>query len=97
MSQMIAIKKVVLNERHLRPGRTKHRLSDSQGLRDFPPFVSLVITRYPEDPGFYLMHVCEDGQGADTWHETLDDALNQAEYEFGVKIEERIEVNEPFR
>jgi hypothetical protein len=96
MSEMTAIRKVALTEHHLRPGRTKHTLSDSQGRREFPPFTSLVIAKYPEDPGFYLMHVCENGQGTDTWHETLDDALHQAEFEFEVKPEEWKETNEPF-
>ena len=96
MSKMMAIKKVALGEHHLRPGQTKHTLSDSQGIREFPPFVSLVITQSPGESGFYLMHCCENGQGADTWHETLDDALHQAEYEFEVKPEEWIETNEVF-
>jgi hypothetical protein len=42
------------------------------------------------------MHICENGQGTDTWHMSLDDAFHQAEFEFGVKAEEWIEANEPF-
>jgi hypothetical protein len=96
MSEMVAIKNVTLNESHLRPGRTKHSISDKNGRSEFPPFTSLVITQCPDDPGFYLMHVCANGQIADTWHETLDDALHQAEYEFEVKPEEWAETSEPF-
>ncbi|MGA2167616.1 MAG: hypothetical protein ABSG62_05350 [Terracidiphilus sp.] len=88
MSEMVAIKKVALGEHHLRPGRTKHTLVDSQGQRDFPLFTSLVVAQYPGDSGYYLLHLCEDGQGTDTWHATLDDALHQAEYEFEVKPED---------
>jgi hypothetical protein len=40
MNRMIAIKKVALNERHQRPGNTKHFLVGSQGKPDFPPFTS---------------------------------------------------------
>jgi hypothetical protein len=42
------------------------------------------------------MYLCENGQGTDTFHLTLDDALHQAEYEFGVRPEEWINVREPF-
>jgi hypothetical protein len=96
MSEMIAIKKVVLGERHLRPGRTRHTLVDNEGKRDFPPFISLVITQNPGEKSCYLMHLCENGQGADTWHESLDDALHQAEWEFDVRPEEWVDINEPF-
>jgi hypothetical protein len=81
---MVAIKKVTLKKHHLSPGRTKHTLSDSKGVRPFPPFTSLAITRYGEESGYYLMHICDNNLGTDTWHETLEDALGQAEWEFGV-------------
>jgi hypothetical protein len=96
MSEMAVIKKVILTEHHLRPGRTKHTLCDAKGSREYPPFVSLVIAQYPEDSGYYLLHLCEDGHGTDTWHESIDEAFHQAEYEFEVKPEEWIETNEPF-
>ena len=96
MSGMIGIRKVILGPHHLSPGRTKHTLIDSHGATEFKPFTSLVIARYPGDDGFYLMHVCQDGSGTDTWHQTFDDALHQASYEFEVKPEEWIEINEPF-
>jgi hypothetical protein len=51
----------------------------------FPPFTKLEIATYLGDPGFYLLHICSDGQIADTYHESLEDAFHQAEYEFGVK------------
>jgi len=97
MGQMIAIRKVRLGDHHLHPGRTEHTLVDSQGARPFPPFTSLVITQslLPGDSGYYLMHLCADGSGTDTHHESLGDAFNQAEWEFGVQSSEWIEVNEP--
>lgn len=93
---MIAIKRVQLAEHHLQPGRTRHALATPGGRVDFPPFTSLAITRYPGDPGFYLMHICADGKASDTWHENLGDALHQAEWEFGVAADEWLEANEPF-
>ena len=92
MSKMIAIRKVVLREHHLSPGRTSHYIDG----REFAPFKSLAITTYPGDSGCYLMHITADGQCADTWHETLDDAFHQAEYEFEVRRDEWEAVNEPF-
>jgi hypothetical protein len=96
MNRMIAIKRATLNERHLRPGRTKHSIADSKRSQEFPPFVSLAICQYPGDSGYYLMHICEDGQVADTWHENVNDAFHQAEWEFGIQPAEWNETSEPF-
>ena len=96
MAQMTELRKVTLNERHLRPGRTKHTLIDEMGAREFPPFASLVIAQFSGDSGYYLLHLCENGEGTDTWHQNLDDALHQAEWELGVSPEEWIETSEVF-
>ena len=96
LMEMVAIRKVTLQEHHLRPGRTRHTLVDGHGPRPFPPFISLVIARYPEDTRHYLMRHCKDHIGTDTCHESLEDALRQAEWEFGVLPEEWLEVQEPF-
>ena len=73
MSEMIGIKRVVLNERHLRPGRTRHTIADRSGTREFPPFISLMIAQHPGHASCYLMHICEDGGYADTYHEKRGD------------------------
>jgi len=88
MSGMIVIKKVLLKERHSRPGHTEHSLCNDQGKKSFAPFSSLVIAQYPGDAGYFLLYLCENSQVADTWHQTLDDAFHQAEFEFNVKLEE---------
>lgn len=88
MSEMVVLKTVTLTDHHLRPGRTKHTLSEAAGTRDFPPFTSLTIARYPEDSGFYLLYLTDVGPGADTYHLSLADALHQAEREFGVEQDE---------
>jgi hypothetical protein len=93
---MVAIKKVTLKGHHLRPGRSEHILIDANGARDFPPFTSLAITQYDGQHGYYLMHICDNHTGTDTHHETLDEALYQAECEFGVLPEEWTDVQEPF-
>ncbi len=96
---MIAIRKVALSDHHQTSGRTKHTLIDSKGARPFPPITSLVVaqSQLPGDSGYYLMHFCADGSGTDTWHETLEDAFHQAEWEVGVERSQWTEVNEPFR
>jgi hypothetical protein len=93
MGKMIAIRKVVLGEHHSRPGRTIHTFSG----KEFAPFTSLAICQCPGEGGFYMMHICENGQVADTWHENLGDAFHQAEYEFGVRSEEWIETSEIYQ
>jgi len=74
---------------HHHPSRTKHTIFDGKTTREFPPFVELIIAASPGDDACYLFHLCADGEVADTWHETLEDALHQAEWEFSVKEEER--------
>jgi hypothetical protein len=97
MDKIIAIRRVILQDHHHFPGRTRHYVQAGPDARtEFPPFKSLAITIHPEDSGFYLMHVTEKGDCADTWHETLDEAFHQAEWEFGVRRDEWLEVNEPF-
>ena len=96
MSEMIVIKKVALNERHLRPGRIRHTICDKHGEREFPPFVSLVITQTVGHSETIMWRLCEDGSAAHTHHGMLDEALDQAEFEFEIKQNEWIATNEPF-
>jgi len=84
MSAFVALKRVMLGSHHLRPGRTRHSMNGE----DFPPFVSLEIAQYPGDSGFYLLHVCGNGAIADTHHESIEEAMHQAEFEFGVQSNE---------
>jgi hypothetical protein len=58
--------------------------------KDFSPFVSLEIAQYPEDSGFYLLHIRSDGAVVDTHHESMEEAIHQAEFEFGVQSNEWI-------
>jgi len=87
MPQLKTIMRVRLGAHH-HASLTKHTISGGAGTRDFPPFVELEIAAYPGEEACYLFHLCADGQAADTWHETIQEALDQAEWEFGVKSEE---------
>jgi hypothetical protein len=91
---MVILMRVRLDPHH-HTSLTKHTLSDSKGKRDFPPFVELVIAAYPGETSCYLFHVCADGQAADTWHQSVEEALDQAEWEFGVQPEEWTVPDEP--
>jgi hypothetical protein len=92
--RLMVTKRVRLDSHH-HASLTNHTLSDAQGVRNFPPFVELVIAAYPGETSCYLFHICAHGQMADTWHEVIEDALHQAEWEFGVKPEEWVEPSSP--
>jgi hypothetical protein len=84
---MVVLKRVRLGPHH-HPSLAKHTISDTSGKREFPPFTELLIAAYPTETSCYLFHVSADGQVADTWHESVDEALDQAEWEFAVRPEE---------
>jgi len=96
VTELITTKRVTLGPHHLKPGRTKHTIRDGKGKREFAPFIALEIARYPNQPSCYLFHISENGEVADTWHQTLEEALDQAEYEFGVGRHEWVDVHLPF-
>jgi hypothetical protein len=49
----------------------------------------LEIAHGPGKTDYYLLYLDENGvEQTDTWHATLESALSQAEFEFGVKPSE---------
>jgi hypothetical protein len=73
--------RVVLRPDHERTGRTKHVVSGELMLKT----AELRIVKIEPEHGFYLIHY--DASGAeltDTLHDTLDEAMQQAEWEFRV-------------
>ena len=60
-------------------GRTRHiRDGEAEGA-----FAQLAIARYPDGAGYYLL--CLDAEGAvvtDTYHDSVEAAVEQADYEF---------------
>src|SRR5438105_6082503 len=93
MAELGTTKRVALGPHHLRPGRTKHTIREANGLRELGPFVALEIASHPNEQSCYLFHISENGEVADTWHQTLGEAFDQAEWEFGVQRNEWIDVN----
>ena len=93
MPDLVKLKRVSLSPHHLRPGRTRHTISDANGVRAFAPFVALEIVSYPNEKSCYLFHISENDEIADTWHQSVEEALDQAEYEFGVRRTEWTDVS----
>ncbi len=82
---LLSLQRVQLGPHH-HVSRTKH----TRNREPFPAFVALEIGVYPGEQGCYLFHIGADGRGTDTWHKTVDEATEQAEWEFGVRADEWI-------
>ncbi|MBW8309099.1 MAG: hypothetical protein K0M45_05615 [Candidatus Paracaedibacteraceae bacterium] len=62
--------------------KTKHMVYDK--VMDKPP--QLQIVQYPGDKGVYLFYCDKEGHEiTDTFHENIQDAMSQAEWEFNIK------------
>lgn len=71
------------------PGRTKHSIGLPVDLGGGPmPMADasfVVLARTPD--GYFLERYTETGEFAgDTWHQTLADALGQADWEYGGRV-----------
>lgn len=61
-------------------GATRHVVRGEE-VQDF---AWIAIARYEEEPGVYLFYCGADWEPiTDTFHESLEDAVAQAEFEFG--------------
>ncbi len=85
-NEEVILRDIVLDpERHRPTGKTRHIVGGElwEGAR------GLRIVRYAADGGFYLLYLDESGREVtDTWHESLEDALRQATFEFNVDPED---------
>ena len=85
MSSETLLRRVFLQESHRPTGATRHfrdgvELSAPSELR---------IVKYEHDPGCYLFYCdCNGNVMTDTYHDSVHDALAQAEREFTVKSHE---------
>lgn len=70
---------LVLNNSQLRTGNTEHYIEGEQ-KKDF---YGLAICKYESEGGYYLFYCGEDWEAiTDTWHETIEDAREQAGFEY---------------
>ena len=62
-------------------GKTTHIV----GGEEIQQPISLQIATYGNAPGFYLFYLNGNNEIiTDTWHETVEDAIEQAEWEFEI-------------
>ena len=66
------------------PSKTRHSIN-GKAVSDF---TRLELATYSPKEGYYLLHILSDDTGTDTWHQSLDEALDQVEWEFGVTRQE---------
>ena len=85
MTPLIVLRRVRLTVKHRPTGKTRH-------YRDgvlVPAPAELRIVQYSGDTAFYLFYCDRSGREmTDTWHESLERAMAQAQWEFEVKLEE---------
>ena len=82
MSDYSVLKQIKLSARHRPTGRTRHYF----GNQLLPAPAMLQITKYADDPGFYLLYFDPDGKElTDTYHDSVEQAMAQATREFGVE------------
>ena len=85
MQDPVLHRRVHLQPWHRPTGKTRHY----RGGRELPVPAALWIVRYDGDPGFYLFYLDDRGREmTDTYHDTLEGALSQAKWEFGVGEDE---------
>lgn len=91
MTDEIVLRSVELEAHHKPSGRTRHLV---EGKKMLVPS-SLSIVRYEGDAGVYLLYLSESGEEmTDTYHDTIEEAMSQAEFEFGVLPHEWCEESE---
>lgn len=85
----IILKQILISkDKHHRLGNTKHYINGK--IYDKLP-CELKILEYENVKGFYLIHFDEHGDEiTNTFHENVQGALNQAEFEFGINENEWI-------
>jgi hypothetical protein len=82
---------VRLGPQHRPTGFTRHYYGYADGVRvEVPPPVSLRIVQYEADePRAYLFYCDDSGEEmTDTLHDSMEEAMDQAEAEFGVQRHE---------
>ena len=85
MNAYITLQTLALSPKHKPTGKTSHYRNNEK----LPVPSSLKIAKFKDDEGFYLLYLDAEGNElTDTHHETLEGALAQATWEFGVKPDE---------
>lgn len=85
MYPYVILRRIKLDSPHEPTGKTRHYIGD----RELPAPNELQIVKYPDDAGYYLLYLGEGGSElTDTYHDSVEKAIEQAEWEFQVKPDE---------
>ena len=94
MSDYLIHRQIALQEHHKPTGKTRHTegVLTPEGVvpgTELPTPSRLTIAQLPPDEGYYLLYLDDQGNEiTDTYHESLEDALAQAKWEFDVDPDE---------
>jgi hypothetical protein len=94
MSEYLIHRRITLKSHHQPTGKTRHTqgfLHPKGVIRgaELPRPDELVIAQLPPDEGYYLLYLDKAGNEiTDTYHDTLEEALAQAKWEFDVEPSE---------
>ena len=91
MSEYLIHRRITLKSHHQPTGKTRHTegFLGPEGLISGPELArphGLVIAQLPPDEGYYLLYLDQEGNEiTDTYHDYLEAALAQAEWEFDIE------------
>lgn len=94
MSDYLIHRRITLQEHHQPTGKTRHTkgVVTSEGVvpgTELPAPSRLMVAQLPGDDGYYLLYLDDQGNEiTDTYHESLEDALAQAKWEFDIDPDE---------
>lgn len=95
MSEWKIIRKIRLDKNRPATGNTRHYRGNHEVTNEIK---ELKIIKYNKYNGYYLMYYNDKGRElTDTYHDTLDRAFSQAEFEFNVKPDDWEVVNEEYK
>jgi hypothetical protein len=81
MPEYVTLRSVRLGPTHRPTGKTRHLV----GGQEMAVPSELRIVQYSGDRGYYLLYLDANGcEQTDTYHDSIDDAMAQAEWEFTV-------------
>jgi hypothetical protein len=86
MKKYIFLKFIKLDKEHKSKDKTRHFVDGNYVNENIS---ELRIMHFENSSGFYLLYYDNNGNElTDTYHDTVEDALKQAEFEFDVKPNE---------
>jgi hypothetical protein len=85
MNKLTIIQSINLSDAHKSTGKTKHYLNNAL----LPVPSTLQIIKFPNDDGYYLIYLdANNREMTDTYHCTLQAAIDQAKMEFSIELDE---------